>query len=280
MSAHISGSVGAGGRNNRQDVITVQELLARRGFAPGPVDGRCGPRTTNAILAFQHGFLSRPDGRIDPNGTSWRHLTNAGGAQPARPSQPSPPQQPRNANGPSSLTTLLPRPDRATMNVGLASVNSSFMVQTLGNPRSSYSTDCQPMENATLRRHVTTENVGPFRVTGLRPAVESLRNVMSQIQRDQPAVYTALGTAGMLCCRYVRGSTSSISNHSWGTAIDLTLNGVLDRRGNDQVQLGLTLIAPIFNAHGWYWGAAFRTEDAMHFEVGRALISQWAGTIR
>jgi len=78
-----------------------------------------------------------------------------------------------------------------------------------------------------------------------------------------------------LCCRYVRGSTSSISNHSWGTAIDLTLNNVLDKRGDGMVQYGLTVIAPIFNEHRWYWGAAFKTEDAMHFEVGRALLEQF-----
>jgi hypothetical protein len=34
------------------------------------------------------------------------------------------------------------------------------------------------------------------------------------------------------------------------------------------------------NQHGWYWGAAFRTEDAMHFEASRSLISQWAPQIR
>ena len=81
-----------------------------------------------------------------------------------------------------------------------------------------------------------------------------------------------LGSAGMLCCRFVRGSTTSISNHSWGTAIDLTINGVLDKRGNGQVQYGLALIAPIFNQHGWYWGAGFATEDGMHFEISQDLL--------
>jgi D-alanyl-D-alanine dipeptidase len=51
---------------------------------------------------------------------------------------------------------------------------------------------------------------------------------MADIAKEQPAVYAGLGSAGMLCCRLVRGSTTAISNHSWGTAIDLTLNGVLD----------------------------------------------------
>lgn len=98
---------------------------------------------------------------------------------------------------------------------------------------------------------------------------------MADINKEQPEVYKVLGTAGMLCCRQQRGG-NKISSHSWGTAIDLTIDGKLDVRGDKKVQNGLTLIAPIFNRHGWYWGAAFRTEDAMHFEAGKALVKQWA----
>jgi hypothetical protein len=111
------------------------------------------------------------------------------------------------------------------------------------------------------------------------PPVLSLKTVMADISNEQPAVYQALGTAGMLCCRLMRGSTTAISNHSWGTAIDLTLDGVLDAYGDDVVQYGLALISPIFNRHGWYWGAAFRKEDGMHFEGSQSLIDQWAGQL-
>jgi Putative peptidoglycan binding domain/D-alanyl-D-alanine carboxypeptidase len=79
----------------------------------------------------------------------------------------------------------------------------------------------------------------------------------------------------MLCARFVRGSTSALSNHSWGTAIDLTLDGHLDQRGDARVQVGLARIAPIFNRHGWFWGAGFRIEDAMHFEASDELIRKW-----
>lgn len=61
----------------------------------------------------------------------------------------------------------------------------------------------------------------------------------------------------------------------WGTAIDLKLDGKLDVRGNNKVHYGLSLIAPIFNKHGWFWGAAYRTEDAMHFEVSINKLKQW-----
>ncbi|MFN6128114.1 MAG: M15 family metallopeptidase [Planctomycetota bacterium] len=282
MPSQISASVGASGQNRRPDVETVQRLLIQCGVNPGPVDGICGPSTVRAILDFQAGFLARPDGRIDLNGTSWQQLNSGSrpGATPSRPASPvtAPPSPPSDST--QNLTMRVPRPARESINSGLVAVSPAFMVQQLGQPRESYSTNCQPMTNAILQRHIVTASVGPFRVTGLAPAVASLRAALAQVQREQPAVYAALGTAGMLCCRYVRGSTTAISNHSWGTAVDFTLNGVLDRRGDNQVQVGLTLIASIMNQHGWYWGVAFRTEDAMHFEASRSLISQWAPQLR
>jgi len=282
MPAQITASVGAAGRNRRPDVEIVQRLLTEQGASPGPVDGLCGPRTVRAILSFQSGFLSHPDGRVDPNGLTLRHLNGAGSSgSPHSPQTPATPHvTPVPASPNQTLTATVPRPARDTINQGLTAVSPAFMVQQLGQPREAYSADCQPMTNTALRRHVVTQSVGRFRVTGLRPAVDNLQTALVQVQREQPALYTALGTAGMLCCRFVRGSTTAISNHSWGTAIDFTLNGVLDRRGDNKVQIGLTLLASIMNQYGWYWGAAFRTEDAMHFEASRSLISQWSPQLR
>ncbi len=149
------------------------------------------------------------------------------------------------------------------------------MLGLLGNPRDSYDEKCREPTNPRIAGLVTVKDVGPFRARGLRPAVDSLAAVMADINAQQPAVFAALGTAGMLCARFVRGSTSAISNHSWGTAIDLTLDGVLDARGDGRVQQGLTQIAPIFNAHQWYWGAGFPIEDGMHFEASDQLMRKW-----
>lgn len=162
----------------------------------------------------------------------------------------------------------------ANVNVGLICPTPDYLTELLGKPRDVYSPTCQSVSNKTLAALIQTANVGPFSVTGLRPAVESLKAVMSEVRQSQPEVYNKLGTAGMLCCRYQRGS-NKISSHSWGTAIDLKLDGKLDVRGNKKVHYGLTLIAPIFNRHGWFWGAAFRTEDAMHFEIGKGKLEQW-----
>ena len=172
-----------------------------------------------------------------------------------------------------ALTDLIPIP--GNINPGVVNAKQATMLSLLGNPRTSYSNDCQSVTNPTLRDLIVVQDVGPFKAQGLRPAVESLTTILTEVAKEQAEVYGALGSAGMLCARLVRGSATSISNHSWGTAIDLTLNGVLDTRGDKWVQGGLAQIAPIFNRNGWYWGAGFRTEDAMHFECGDALIRQW-----
>jgi hypothetical protein len=161
------------------------------------------------------------------------------------------------------------------INSGLTCPTPDFLTTLFGKPREKLSQECQPVTHKALAALMQTANVGPFAVTGLRAAVESLRRVMDAIRVQQPDVYAKLGTAGMLCCRMQRGSATKISSHSWGTAIDLKLAGKLDVRGNQKVHHGLTLIAPIFNRHGWFWGAGFRTEDAMHFEVSKNKLQEW-----
>jgi hypothetical protein len=173
-----------------------------------------------------------------------------------------------------ALTDLIPIP--ANINPNLNAARQLTMKSLLGLPRGTFARDCRPITNPVLRDLLRTADIGPLRVTGLAPAIESLREVVADIQQAQPQVFAILGTAGMLCARLVRGSASSISNHSWGTAIDLTLNGILDERGDDArtTQRGLALIAPIFNQHGWYWGAGFPVEDSMHFELSDQKIRQ------
>lgn len=173
-----------------------------------------------------------------------------------------------------AITDLIDRPANPNK-PGVSNAKQATMLALLGNPRSDYTEDCQEVTEPRLKPLMVLESVGPFRVRGLKPAVEGLRTIFTEVKSHFPKVHAALGTAGMLCARLVRGSTNSVSNHSWGTAIDLTLDGVLDRRGDDKVQIGLRDIAPIFNKHGWFWGAAFGTEDAMHFEASDELIRNW-----
>jgi hypothetical protein len=164
---------------------------------------------------------------------------------------------------------------RFTINGALKGARNKTMLQLLGNPRGDYSQECQAPTNPTVRNLIVARNVGPFNVRGLRPAVDTLEAILAEVKEEEPDIHGRLGHVGMLCCRFVRNSTSAISNHSWGTAIDLTIDGVLDRRGDKRAQKGLMQIHKIFNKHQFFWGVAFPTEDAMHFEASEQLLLRW-----
>jgi hypothetical protein len=183
------------------------------------------------------------------------------------------------ARNDNSLTMTVPIPEGINALPGdekVVAAKQATMLTLLGNPRVDLTDKCQAVANPKLKVLMVTEAVGPFRATGLRPAVQSLRGIMTEIREKEPQVHALLGSAGMLCVRHVRGIPTAISNHAWGTAIDLTIDGELDPFADGTVQHGLTLIAPIFNRHGWFWGAGFRREDGMHFECSDGLIRQWA----
>ena len=82
----ITGSVGQGGRNAYDDVLLVQKMLNKNmhllsGVQAVQESGVADPATLDAIAAFQRQIvhISSPDGRVDPNGRTWKVLT---GEQP------------------------------------------------------------------------------------------------------------------------------------------------------------------------------------------------------
>lgn len=160
-------------------------------------------------------------------------------------------------------------------NKGVTQPNNRIMLELLGQPRDTYDTTCRSITNPKLKALLETRQVGPLRLTLLTPALDSLERIFAQLKTAEPDIYAALGTAGGLCVRYVRGSTSSISNHSFGTAVDIKLQDTLDGFGDGGTQFGLLLLAELFNAEGWYWGATYRREDSMHFEVGEETLRRW-----
>lgn len=173
-----------------------------------------------------------------------------------------------------SLTDRIPVPHN--INAGVKNAKQQTMLDLLGKPRDSFTQECQSVTNPNLIPLIVTEDVGLFKVTGLKPAVADLHEIFANVKSADPSLYAALDTAGMLCVRLVRGTKSgAISNHSWGTAIDIKIDGVLDPRGDGTVLSGLVQLAPFFNRRGWFWGAGFGTEDGMHFEAGDGRVREW-----
>lgn len=174
----------------------------------------------------------------------------------------------------SELTKLVKMPAPSTVNSLCSPCPTSFLERKYGRPRKIITSFCtKPTESFWVSRMVT-EDVGPFKVYGHRLAVRQLRLAMTELKQVNPKLYNALGHVGMCCVRWVRGSTKVLSNHSWGLAIDFTIEGILDVRGDDKVQKGLLDLYHVMKKYGFYWGVEFGTEDGMHFELGAELVMQ------
>ncbi len=165
--------------------------------------------------------------------------------------------------------------DRRALNKGLTVPTSGWLVSTFGLPAEDLGDNCATMTNPRLAKLLQEAQVGPVRVRMLKPAIESLEIILNKIKLADPDLYARINTSGSLCVRLVRGSAASVSSHSFGLAVDLNIDGVLDTLGDGRTQLGLTILEDFFNADGWVWGAAYGREDSMHFEVSKETIEKW-----
>ena len=175
----------------------------------------------------------------------------------------------------SYLNELVPMPSASSINGGISPCLTNLLVKRHGMPRAKLTDECLAVNSIWWSKRMVTKDVGPFRVTGFDLAVEMLTSSLAVVRQKQPTLYGALGTAGMLCCRHVRGVPGLLSNHALGMAIDFKIDGVLDPRGDGKVQRGLIDLYGVMKGFGWFWGAEFGIEDSMHFEVGGEVIRQW-----
>ncbi|NUB44684.1 M15 family metallopeptidase [Fertoebacter nigrum] len=165
--------------------------------------------------------------------------------------------------------------DRQTVNGDLRPAQRNVLLRVFGAPSSNPGPVCAMPDNEALNGQMASAEHNGLRVTLLKPAAQSLEKILRDIAADNSTLRDALGSAGGLCVRLIRGSATQISNHSWGLAIDLTVDGQLDFYGDNRVQRGLAQAAPYFIRNGWYWGAGFAREESMHFEVSAQLLQRW-----
>jgi len=165
--------------------------------------------------------------------------------------------------------------------MGLSSATEETMISFLGRPKLPLTIRDQPdhVSDTVRQLEITAKLSDKIRVTGIKPAVKSLRDVLSRVGDENPQLLAALSSAGMLVVRLRRPTSgtpsSKISNHSWGTAIDFSIDGKDPVGASGQkVPRGIAMLVPLFNAAGWFSGIAF--QDDMHFEVADQTIRKWA----
>jgi hypothetical protein len=82
-----------------------------------------------------------------------------------------------------------------------------------------------------------------------------------------------LSYAGAFFPRFIRGSRTQLSNHSWGTAFDINVpqNGLNKKPAMIGEKGCVRELVPIANECGFYWGGHFTRMDGMHFEVAKII---------
>jgi len=71
--------------------------------------------------------------------------------------------------------------------------------------------------------------------------------------------------------RLIRGSSTNLSNHAFGVAIDINVpwNGLGVIPALKRQQGSVRELVPIANSLGFYWGGHFQRNDGMHFEIAQ-----------
>lgn len=144
-----------------------------------------------------------------------------------------------------SYEDLVPVPVRPYINSGISAAHQQTMLSAFGVP-GKLSRECSRVTNKILQKKIFTESVGPFKATGFQLALQDLRAIFEEVHEKDPTLYDLLHSEGMLCVRAVRNSIRSFSNHSWGTAIDLSIGGELDQYGSRYCRKGLLAVYPYF----------------------------------
>ena len=76
---------------------------------------------------------------------------------------------------------------------------------------------------------------------------------------------------GSYNARLIRGSSTNLSNHAFGVAIDINVpwNGLGVTPALKGQKGSVRDLVPIANSLGFYWGGHFQRNDGMHFEIAR-----------
>jgi hypothetical protein len=173
---------------------------------------------------------------------------------------------------------LVPLPSGLSNQNGYTYLKASTMTRLFPSP-CPLTADCTSVTSTSLKSKIQTRKIGKFTVSGMSMALDSLSRALDNVAREKPDLYAALGNSGMLCCRAIRGSSTTYSNHAWGAAIDFNIGGVLDPRGDGKTQRGLLELWPYMAAQGFYWAGGYSgsSEDSMHFEIANEVMLNWGG---
>lgn len=254
-----------------EDVSRWQAFLVGQRFQSGEADGSFGPMTRDATMVFQRRNLLTPDGTV---GTQTAAKAMSLGFDPlvdddmseTGPNWPPPPD---------NLRQLVTNADREAT-FGKFAYRSAPVA---GSPEAILITD------SWARNNISQVSIPQLRGIQGAPGSASVpfhKNGAAQLVALWAAWEAAgllplvLSWAGSWVPRFVRGSTTVLSNHAFGTAFDI--NPLQNGLGAKPALVGergsVRKLVPIANSCGFWWGGHYGSStpgvvrtDGMHFEL-------------
>jgi hypothetical protein len=244
-------------KGDRGDLVERwQEFLLGQGFDPEGTDGVFGDDTEAATLAFQRAAGVPASGIVD---AATLAAARARGAAPeaADAGDDFPPRPP--------FPPLLGNDARAALFGRFAFVAAPLP----GNKENIRITDgWEQAEIVTVSLPQLRPLTGRDTVRFHRKAAGQMRALWADWERAGLLKHVT-SWGGTFVPRFIRGSTTTLSNHAFGTAFDINmkenaLGAVPAMRGQPGCVRDLVAAA---HASGFYWGGHFKRRDGMHFEI-------------
>jgi hypothetical protein len=279
----ISQSVGAwerGARNLRDDVIVVQTLLRAISRAtgngtlnPGTPDGRIArpsqrSRTFAAITAFEGSYLSVCNGLIEPGGATFRRLNEVAESLHVVPDAAFPPHPSFSSPGSAQRAEMF-----GTFQYEAApTADNPEAIRILGNweRENIVRVPLPQLSQVTGGRHRSMQ----FHRLARQQLIDLWQDWETAGLLDRILSYN-----GSFVPRFIRGSTTRLSNHAFGSAFDINARWNPLRRIPPAIgEEGCVRdLVPTANRHGFYWGGHYNSRpDGMHFEI--ALLARTEGS--
>ena len=115
----------------------------------------------------------------------------------------------------ASFMEMVPIKSILPINVDLSPAQEATMISILGSPTTPLTTSCQNNKASTKVKDLmeTRKITDVFRLTGIKPALDSIQAVLKKVFAQSPGLEAALSTEGMLCVRR-RKPTSRVPQRS------------------------------------------------------------------
>lgn len=225
------------------DVTRWQLFLIGQCFHPGPADGNFTEETNKATIDFQK------QNTLDPDDTT-----------PNGPNFPAPP----------GLELLASNAARQKIFGNFAYITKPIP----GNPENILITDNWQRDNivAAIIPQLLCVSAAPHdgRIWFNKNAVSQMTTLWAAWEKAG-LLDRVLTWGGSFVPRFVRGSTTQLSNHSFGTAFDINMafNGLSVEPARIRQNGSVRELVSIAKSNGFYWGGHFQRRDRMHFEIAQ-----------